>query len=304
MKTFRSTRLFSLVSLGVLVCILASCAPKKPYEISTSFNKQKCQRIALLVVRVGNLSRVGRPVPVTLDTDYSVRTPQVGSTFLQYPAKVDVYIEDEARLRQSLPAYPEYTLHGLTEKIRYYKNITPQMYKAVSGLLTEKGYHVVNVKEIAASWPNKISEMKVGEIVDALKKDADAVLIMHYADVGYYYGSAGGFSNESKGFVELEYDVAMFDANTKERVVHYKSSNPRITKVIEEDPEIKNNPELAKKIKTEGEAGVSYSRHSVSLSFTDDEMIGIVMRYLSKGNNVKIGDSERWRWTGLDEVIP
>ncbi|HWR72073.1 MAG TPA: hypothetical protein VN604_02780 [Nitrospirota bacterium] len=307
MRAIRGNRSFSLVTLGLLVFILLSCAPKKPpYEISNNYSKQNYKRVALLVVRVGNLSRVGCPVPVTLDTDYSVRTPQVGSTFLQYPAKVDVYIEDEDRLRQSLPAYPDYPMHGFTEKVKYYKNITPQIYKAVSGLLTRKGYQVVNVQEAAASWPKKVSEMKVVEIVDALKKDADAVLVLHYADLGYYYGSAGGVSNEIKGFVELNYVAAMFDANTKERLVYYKFDGPyldTIPRVVSQDPFIKGDPELAKKVKIEGKRGYSY-RYAASLSFTEDEIIDFVMRYLCKG--VAIGETEEssWKWVGLDEIIP
>ncbi len=306
MNRNRFNRLLKLFFLGVFLFILSSCATTTNYEISKNYSKEKYKRIALLVVRVGNLTHNGCPVPIILDTDYSIRTPQVGSTFLQYPAKVDVYIEDEDRLRESLPAYPNYTLHGLTVKVKYFKNITPQIYKTVSGLLAEKGYHVVDVKEVAASWPKKISEMKISEIVEALKKDVDAVLVMHYADIGYYYVWSRDRAPlidyyawkcaklELTGFVKLEYVVSMFDAYTKEKVVHYKSNNPLMATAMAEDPEIKNNPELAKKIKTEA------SCDRVNHSFTDDEVINFAMRYLSKGIHVK----DRVSWKGLEEVMP
>ncbi len=289
---------------GFFLFILSSCTTTPTYELSKNYARDKYKRVALLVVRVGNLSRVGGPVPVALDTDYSVRTPQVGSALLQYPAKVDVYIEDEARLRESLPEYPDYPLHGAIEKIKHFKNITPQIYKAVSSLLTEKGYHVVNAKEVAASWRKKISDMKVGEIVDALKKDADAVLVMHYTDVGYYFAFAGGYTRIFEGFVQLNYAVAMFDVNTKERLMHFRSDNPfldAVPRVIMEDPGV-NGSELTKKIKTVGSRDLYY--YNVDLSAAEDEVIALVMGYLRRGNNVKKGDSERWKWTGLDEVIP
>lgn len=322
MKMHQSNRLFSLVTLGVLVCILASCASNpRPYEIINNYNKQKYKRVALLVVRVGNYAHLGCPVPITLDTDYSVREPRSNDGFNltypgQYTAKVDVSIEDEDRLRQSLPTYPDYPLHGVTVKVKYYKNISPHIYKALSGLLTEKGYQVVNAKEIATSWPKKISEMKVSEIVNELKKNADAVLVMHYADVGYYSVFAGGntsvgsykkfetYTRLFEGFVQLNYTVAMFDVNTKERLMHFRSDNPfldAIPRVIMQDPGLKGS-ELMKKIKTEGSLDLGY--YSVDLSAAEDEVIALVMRYLCKGNNVQKGDSEWWRWAGLDEMIP
>lgn len=323
MKTIRGVRPFILLFPAILLFILLSCATTSPpYEISKNYQKQKYQRIALLVVRVGNDSHLGCPVPITVNTDYSTRKPKLDSEFNsispgQYVAKTDVYIEDEDRLRESLPAYPDYA--GLRPAIRgswvakYYKNITPQIYKAVSDLLVQKGYHVVNVKEAAASFPKKASEMKIGEIVDALKKDVDAVLIIHYADIGYYYYRAGrkitgGSEIEMNGFVGLNYVVAMYDAGTKEQLLSFAKimsgyGPPMNLETIAWDPDIRNDPERAKKITVEGHSD-SLARHSkISHSFSEDEVIGFVMRYLCKGVDIKTGESS-WKWIGLAEIIP
>jgi hypothetical protein len=306
---------------SMLCCVLiflftSGCAGFKTYEIAKDFNKPRHKRVGLLVARMGNRVYSGVSV-ITPQTNYANRIPRSQSTASFSEDFVDVYIEDDNRLRESLPDYPDYSTDGLSnigslrkQYTRYFKNISPQVYESVSRLLTEKDYEVINVKEQSRSWSKPVSEMTIADICAQLQGTVDALLVLHYMDVGDSYLYT--VTNESKdtGFSALSYTISMFDVASRERLLFFRPLFPyRIGVAMAHDPEIISNPALKDKIllleTTERHGLASTTNTTFSYSLSDEEIIHLTMKYVCHGITYRVnGVPGTQEWKGLDTVVP
>jgi hypothetical protein len=254
---------------------------------------------------------------ITPQTNYANRASRSQSTTSFSEDFIDVYIDDENRLRESLPNYPEYMTEGLSnmgplrkQYTRYFKNISPQVYASVSRLLTEKGYEVFNVKELGRTWPKPVSEMTITDICGQLQGKVDALLVFHYMDIGDSYLYAITIETKDTGFSALSYTVSMFDVASKERLLFFRPLFPyRIGMAMAHDPEIISNPALKDKISiahtTEQHGSTSTKMTVYSYSFSDDEVIQQAMKYICHGITYRVdGIPGTQEWKGLDALVP
>lgn len=306
--------LFTAVFVGLLLT-MNGCAGFRSYEVSKNFNKDQHRRVGLLVTRVGN-DAFSVVAPITLQTDYSRRVPKTQSTMGLSEDSVDVYIEDENRLRESIPSYPKFNSAPLAnigslreQSEEYFRNITPELYTAIAEVFSEKGYEVVDVRKFANTWEKPLSEMTVGQIATHLANKADSLAVFHYTDVANtflsYIPPGGGRHTESnKGFAAISYTLSMFDTNTKEELVFFRVVWPYyIQKVAASDQNILNDPRYQGRIEVKEDShNASLWKTSTSVinnNLTDDELLQIALNYICHG--VTFVGSE---WRGLDTVIP
>jgi hypothetical protein len=217
-------------ALSALVAICAGCAPSR-YYIADNFAKQRLRRVGVLVNRVasrypGDLGRI------SLDTDYSRRVPRKPSSFNE--EQINVYIEDDARLHESVPNYPAFQLRERgSEEALYFGNLSPELSAAVQQALVAKGYEFVDLRAVMGKWSPPFTEMTVGRILAQLGGIVDAVLIVHYVDVqqrsvfhqwSENYGNISvqhSYGQTDAGFSTLHYTMSVFDVSTRERVLVY-----------------------------------------------------------------------------------
>jgi len=301
----------------MMILMLTGCHLPKPYEISPNFTREKYRSIGLLIVRMGNYYP-GTPALITLKTDYSVRTPKTQSTLGLSEDKVDVCIEDESLIQKSLPDYPNFKTRSTPKTVaKYFKNITPRLYQNTLKVLSRKGYRLFDIRQLSNAWSKNLYEMTVNEMIDELKGKVDAILIIHYTDIGDYYMNAVNIILDSKGFSWLDYTMSMFDVSTKERIMNYTPSTVLIAKAMLNDVEIPPDAGILQKIKI-NEKNIPlgfYNRYDLSkmvsidklkirYDFSDDEIIRYAMKYFSKGISYETESGFNIDWKGLDEVIP
>ena len=287
-----------------LVFSLMGCATT--HKTSSHIDKTRYKRVGVLVTRMGNEVYSGVS-PIILQTNYTNRR-SVTQPYLALSEKfVDVYIEEEGRLKESIPNYPKYkssageNIGPLYKASQYYfKNITPQLFAHVSQLLTEKGYEVVNLRQVSKDWNKPISEMTVDEIIEKSRGVVDAIFIFHYMDVGDSFQSLNAVSTsyvQTKGFGFLSYTVAMFDVATKERILSFRPAWPyRISAVLVNDPEILADPALKQKVSNVG--GLEKT------TFSDEEIVERVAKYICYGVKWKSSDGNQQEWKGLNVIVP
>ncbi len=298
------------------------CSSLKSYERSQTVDWSKYGRIGLLVVRVGNITP-GVLAPITLEVDYANRIPkkELSASWLYLKEHIDIYNDDEARLRESFPNYP-YIHKSRDSWSKYFRNISTEIYNMVASVLKQKGYQVIDVKKVSSSWDKSISEMKIYGIVDALKQSCDALLVLHYMDVGHYLSD-----DIVPGFSKLHYTLSMFDTRSKERILRFEQSNvwENFIWALAVDPKIIADPKVAivkdygfvkyrpaiefpieSQIKiivhrSEYYSGTSRTKNTtVKWRFTDEEILNHVLRYMREGCRFESDN----KWKGLEEVIP
>ena len=293
---------------SVIVCILILCISgcalevyePHVYLVSPAYDKTKYQRIGVIVNRMGNIQDdFGYIMPADLDTDYSVRTP-IPYEYGSEAKPRDVYIGDIRRIRESLPNYPEYEAESRFEYIKYYKDITPQIYENVRQTLIQKGYSVIDIKKAEKEWAKPISEIKIRQIVEQLKGVVDVLFVMHYMDRGPYVWDNVARRSDFTGFTQLKYTISMFDIVNKERVLFLEYEEISPIQAITGDPEIQRD----QKLKTKAvRSGTSYH-----LKFREDEIINLVMKYMRQGlvynHYSELRNYETVRIKGLNELIP
>lgn len=298
-----------LIIILLIIFWFAACSTlTNPYVISESFIKSNYKRVGLLVTRMGYPKLALSPI--TLNTDYSIRIPKTDINIYPYPPKeqIDVYIEDESRLRESLPNYPYFEKTRL-EKAKYYRNITPQLFQNVQYVMEKKGYQVLDVVEFSKKWPKPISEMTIDEILSSLSGIVDALFVVHYIDQGDREYDDLAHKAKFSGFTHLHYTVSMFSASTKERILYFHEDCGQIHQAIANDPDIKNDPENRDRIKyNKGTSfpGTKYY-NSLELDFSDEEIIKYVMKLMRTGTTFRVysGDlSFVAEWKSLESLIP
>lgn len=294
-----------IIVFGIMGCVTTS-------TVSSHYDKARCKRIGILIIRMGNEVYSGVS-PITLQTNYANRHSKPQSLMGLSENFVDVYIEDEGRLKESIPNYPKYKsadgqnvgpLFKASEY--YYKNITPQLSAHISGLLTEKGYEVVDLLQVSKDWNKPISEMTVDEIIGKSRGVVDAVFIFHYMDVGDSYQSLNAVNTsyvQSSGFSNISYTIAMFDVATKEKILFFRPAWPyRISAVLVNDPEILADPVLKQKIIDSGNKG--NTKIMEKTTFSDEEIVEHVAKYICYGVKWKSSDGSQQEWKGLNTIVP
>lgn len=299
------------ICVPTLVLCIISCAALKTFEIAKDFSKPRYKRIGLLVTRMGNQDNADVSI-ITLKTNYANR---VSKPVDFWTSEVhDVYIEDENRLHESIPKYPDFRSDPVKElqmngHSKYFGNISPQIYEGISRLLTEKGYEVANVRESSRTWPKSLSEMTIADICTQLKGSVDALFVFHYMD--HIDPWPGNSTYSGNGFPNITYSVSMFDLATQLRLLFFK---PWITHstvmVMAEDPGVTGNPATKDRISVEKQQVVdpyhgSYVKYSYTCTLSDTEVVQQAVKYICRGMSWKVNQTQdSTMWKGLDVLIP
>ena len=308
-----------------LVLITSCMTPPKHLDVSPSFNKTRYKTIGILVVRVGCQDRFGMSMAIpTPKTDYSNRSPKPASLGLDGgigELPIPVYIEEENRLKESFPYYPRTSKEPVRSRLgsyvtEFYANLTPQFYAMVENVLKRKGYGTVDIKKASETWKKPISESSVGEIIDNSLSVADALFLIQYMDIGKTSSSellGLSYKVQTRGYMDIEYNVAFFDCRTKERVLSfYKDHFAAFGVALANDPGIMSDPVRQSKITSDVQSSahnIGFTKQgtetrSISLSFTEEELIDFLLKYIEKGISYDLKGWGRVKWTGLDELLP
>jgi hypothetical protein len=299
--------------------------PPKHLDVSPNFNKTRYKTIGVLVVRVGCQDPFGVSMAMPgLETDYSNRSPKPATLGLDGgigELPVPVYIEEENRLKESFPSYPRTSKEPFRTRIgsyvtEFHANLTPQFYAMVENVLKRKGYGTVDIRKASETWKKPLSESRVQEIIDNSLSVADALLLIQYMDIGKTSSSESiglSYKVERHGYMDMEYNVAIFDCRTKERVLSfYKDHFAAFGVAVENDPDILSDPAKLNRIKSDARSStdnIGFTKHTVEirsilLDFTEEEMVGFLLKYIEKGIVYDLKGLGRVKWTGLDELLP
>jgi hypothetical protein len=299
--------------------------PPKHLDVSPNFNKTRYKTIGVLVVRVGCQDPFGVSMAMPgLETDYSNRSPKPATLGLDGgigELPVPVYIEEENRLKESFPSYPRTSKEPFRTRIgsyvtEFHANLTPQFYAMVENVLKRKGYGTVDIRKASETWKKPLSESRVKEIIDNSLSVADALLLIQYMDIGKTSSSESiglSYKVERHGYMDMEYNVAIFDCRTKERVLSfYKDHFAAFGVAVENDPDILSDPAKLNRIKSDARSStdnIGFTKHTVEirsilLDFTEEEMVGFLLKYIEKGIVYDLKGLGRVKWTGLDELLP
>ena len=296
-------RILAVCALALLA--LAGIAPAKNPDISPKLTRERSGRLGLLVVRVGNKSYVGA-ADVNLKTSYANRVPKEG--------KADIYGEDEARLKEAIPSYPEYKPSRVPSiRDRYFRNITAPLRDGIRQALMEKGYEVEDVMAAAAGWTRPLADLTVAEVCAALVGRCDTLLVVHYMDQGDSFYDAVNVRRECFGFSGFSVAVAAFDVRSGERLLRYQTSIGVID-ALAADPAIQADPERKAKVTVTESHGTSLgifrgARTDRTLRCTLDEaeVIGRVVGYACRGYTYTLevgGTDMKIRLWGILELMP
>jgi hypothetical protein len=227
----RTNTLFLLLST-VFFLPLLHCASAPAYVVSKKLSKQNYPRVGILVSRMGSLYP-GDLARISPGIDYARRRPRKPNYWGLDEEKLNVLIENDQRIKESIPTYPLYRNRTrINENAQFYRNISQPLYGMLKSIFQGKGYEVVNLRELAKNWQPLYSELRIEEIIKKAQPDMDALLVMHYIGMKdhsyrYHLGSVEQTGNTKvvsrttvsgrcAGFFKLFYSVAMFDAATRE----------------------------------------------------------------------------------------
>lgn len=304
------------LAILIFLVLITSCGtlPPKHLDVSPSFNKTRYKTMGILVVRVGSQSPFGMSMAIpTPKTDYSNRSPKPASLGLDGligELPIPVYIEEENRLKESFPYYPRTSNKPFRNFVgsyvtEFHANLTPRFYAMVENVLKRKGYGTVDIKKAAKTWKKPLSESRVEEIIDNSLSVADALLLIQYMDIGKTSSSEDLGRYKSRGYMDIEYNVAIFDCRTKERVLSfYKDHFAAFLVALQNDPDIMSDPVKRSKITSDGQSSGGTKTHSISVAFTEEELIDFLLKYIEKGIAYNLKVWGRVKWTGLDELMP
>jgi len=310
----------------IFLVLIPSCmTPPKHLDVSPSFNKTRYKKIGILVVRVGCQDPYGMSMAIpTPKTDYSNRSPKPGVPGLDGgigELPIPVYIEEENRLKESFPYYPRTSNEPVRTRFgsyvtEFHANLTPQFYAMVENVLKRKGYGTADIKKASVTWKKPISESRVEEIIDNSLSVADALLLIQYMDIGKTSSSESiglSYKVQRRGYMDIEYNVAIFDCRTKERVLSfYKDHFPAFVVAMQNDPDIISDPVKQSKIASDVQSSadnIGFTKQSaetrtISVAFTEEELIDFLLKYIEKGIVYNLKGLGRIKWTGLDEFLP
>jgi|LGVF01.1.fsa_nt_gb hypothetical protein len=298
----------NLLSIFIAFLLISSClvgcSSLSHYKISPDFEKSKYKRIGLLVCRIGN-KHEGVLAPITIETDYSNRIckRELSAGMLYMKDHKDIYIDDNERLLEGFPNYPVFRCNVAPDSskqcIKFYKNITPHIYKTLEEVLNDKGYKVIDIKEITKTWNPPFSEMNIQKIINNIGNNIDALLVFHYFDV------------ENNGmFSDLWYTLSMFDVLSKKSVIDFQSFYfGGIVSALYSDQEMpygkievhdtKQSTEKSMSVGGGWELVTTTTKTKLLIHLSEEEIIEYVMKYLRYGFKSH-SDSDK----GLEVIIP
>ncbi len=292
--------------------LFISCAagpPVKYYEVSETYNASDVKSVGILVVRMGNYFP-SSTIPLTPETDFSIRVPKHGWHGAITEESRDVYIEDEKRLKESFPFYPATTekpIRYLTDHytFEFYKNFSPDIYQMLQETFTAKGYEVVDMAALSESWEKPVSESTIAEIVENSKGVVDSLAVFQYLDIGSSTSRVGAISGDRKGFVNLDYSLYMFDTETGGEILYYKKDfYAGAILAMLNDPEIMEDPLYKDKIKRYEKGFGGWVTYYFVNELPDEVITKKVMNYIKEGCEIKDKSLGSVKWTGLMSVIP
>ena len=302
MKRKHPARIFITVSIFYLaITMLTSCALPEPVSyVDAQYAKNIYKRAAILVNRMGNIT-YQCPVPVSLKTDYANRALRP-TDYMEGIPGLDVCIEDQSRIKESIPDYPYYRPYShIFKYVQYYGNITPQLTDNVSKTLSSKGYHVMDVKKLAKDWPRPILEMTIQDIINNLQGMADILFVLHYTDKGAFKYDDIARQRECTGFTELCYTISIFDIQSKKRVLFEELNFFDPLSAISGDPALQSDPAFKNRI--QGREG-----STTNFFLSKNEILDLTMKYMRYGlvyrHNIDGTSSETVTIKGLEEIIP
>lgn len=317
-----------VLSLAAMVWLITTAGySAQNYKTADNYKTQKIKKIAVLIVRVGNFTP-SLPSPVSLAMDYANRVP-VDASASNTSGKIDVLIDDNfERIQESFPKYPYYK-KGSTPGVvsQYFKNMNSAVFSALSQTLIKKGYQVIDVRAIGEKWKKPPTEMTAGAILKTLKGKADALLILHYNDVGEYHIDTPDMERLDKGLSVVNYTAAMFKIPSKSLLFQLEPTGFNMNNLLNADQELLNNPAMQKRIvKTEGvtpgplvikmDGNQSFAQavaikdkkgspanfsKTTDFQFTEKEVMELAAKYMQKGFDSK---DDSLKLTGLDEMLP
>ncbi len=294
--------LLLFLTLGLSACIRTD----RTYLISHQPNHIQKTRAAILVSRMHSAGIVLENI--SLETDYSLRYPSASGT-----GNKDIYVGDEDRMKASLAEYPYHYYHSERRFQRYYKNITPEITDAIKQLMSDKGYQPMDLRILSRDWPQPVSEMTVGNILQRIGGQAEVLLVVHYEDFGDMRWKNPFGMSESKGFNELHYVAAFYDTSTRERLFLHSPARYSLHTLLLHDPDIKSDPALQNRIQYFSNEGHRGSSTRMSHNFSDGELIAFALKYARKGFSFMLNSygslgSECGKnpklCQGLEDVIP
>lgn len=278
----------AVAAAGALLAAATACLPaggQRSYGVSPRLAQERPRRVGLLVSRVAT-ERFHQPTEITSDFDYARTKAGDG----------DVYVEEEERLRRAVPEYPEMPCHvaltfnNCAWKQAMFANITPRVQATVSGVLQAKGYQVQDMRAVARAWPTPIREMRVGDMVSRARGAVDAVFVFHYRDIGEYaIGTKWTGGGAGSGFTRLDYEGALFDTGTGERLVAFGGRGISVPHALAADST------LREKVSANGDA--------VTVKLSQDEVVDRTLAYVRDGVTYKTKAGEQ-RVEGLVTLIP
>ena len=273
-----------LIPLFLIIIVLNSCAGSMGYTIKDDYNKDTYKRIGLIVIRIGTKYPYNSPEEITLQTDYSIKDLSTAK---------DINIEDQAIIKEALITYPSFEEFTV---LNYFKNITSRIYESFHSVLSEKGYDIYNTEELLDTMDKNISDMNVTQIIDSIKSDVDAIVIVHYVDIGQVNAQAVHLN----GFNGLLYRIAMFDVNTNEIVLSYAVHHNHFSLL----DSYANDPELASKVTVQKDIFGDFT--GVSHTLTEDEKLDSTLKYMMNGleKNFSFSNKGSSSWQGLITLFP
>lgn len=302
-----------LLSLCLVLFPVHNSIPAKTL-LPKNFDKSRYQRIAIIVCRM-NSTELDLPSPITLEFDYANRNPKFQLKSNTKLTETDIYIDDERRLKEVIPGYPLIAKSEKSPKFeyRYYKNVSPQIYQAISAFLNDKGYQANDLKKLGADWEKPFSEMTVAGICNALKGTTDALLVFHYTDCGFSYVSEVSWERIDQGFSKFAHKIAMFDIQTEAQLLEYDAPMINLNSALHREynrknPDLKGRLEILPNPQNEiqydqgywlkEKKGLFFSlSHIYVHRYSEEEMIDILTRYIIKGNST-------FNVIGLEKLIP
>ena len=306
-KNYFTPAIVVFISLIMVGCVATT--PVSYYQVSENFNSFKIQKVGILVVRMWNYFP-SSTIPLNLETDFSNRNPDYGWHGAISDATLNVYVEDDNRLKESFPFYPATTegpIRYLTDhyQFQFYKNFSADIYKMLEETFGEKGFETIDIAGLSKKWPKPISESTLSEIILQSQDAVDSIAIFQYLDIGDSSSRVGAVSADRQGFIDFNYSLYMFDTKTKMQILSYsKDFTAAAAIALSQDPEIINDPLNQDKIKRYKKSFGGWNTYFIINELPDQIITEKLMSYVKDGFHAQDKNLGDMKWTGLSSVIP